>query len=100
MSWRLRAKPVIEDMQNSFLASVRDYLFASYFEELSHCETDADYVVLQENVEKNLLRCIYDMFERLSLRMGHDAKNIVLQSTIQRNVLNGYYKLRRERSNE
>ena len=94
------AKPVIEDMQNSFLASVRDYLFASYFEELSHCETDADYVVLQENVEKNLLRCIYDMFERLSLRMGHDAKNIVLQSTIQRNVLNGYYKLRRERSNE
>lgn len=94
------AKPVTEDMQNGFLASVRDYLFASYFEELSNCETDADYVVLQENVEKNLLRCIYDMFERLSLRMGHDAKNIVLQSTIQRNVLNGYYKLRRERSNE
>lgn len=94
------AKPVAEDMQNGFLASVRDYLFASYFEELSYCETDADYVVLQENVEKNLLRCVYNMLERLSLRMGHDANNIVLQSTIQRNILNAYYKLWRERSNE
>lgn len=94
------AKPIADDMQNSFLAAVRNYLFATYFAELSLCKTDEDYAALQDTIEENLLHFIFNMLERLSLRMGHDATNIILQSTIQRNILNAYYKLKRERSDE
>lgn len=92
------APAMAEDMQNSFLATVREYLFATYFDKLDRCETEDDYVTLQSDVEKALLRCLHRMFERMSLRMGFDGKNVVLQASVQRTILSAYHKLRRERS--
>lgn len=87
-----------EDLKNAFLASIRDFIFGQYFERLEPCQTDEDYQNLKELVDDQVLACLRSMFVRLSLRLGHDARNIVLQASVQQHIMNGYNKLRRERN--
>lgn len=87
-----------EDLQNHFLASVRDYVFGQYFASLESCQADEDFLNLKVMVEEQVFACLRSLLGRLSLRLGHDARNIVLQASIQQHIMNGYYKLRRERN--
>ena len=85
-------------MKNAFLASIRDFIFGQYFERLEPCQTDEDYQNLKEMVDDQVLACLRSMFVRLSLRLGHDARNIVLQASVQQHIMNGHNRLRRERN--
>ena len=89
-----------DDLQNNFLSTVRTFVFGTYFDTLSQCESDESFSALQKQVEEQVLQSLKNMFGHLSLRMGFDAKNIILQSDVQKEILNGYYKLRRKRNDE
>ena len=102
--FRLRTKndhpSLRDDLQNCFLAAIRTFVFGTYFEALSQCVSDDDFMNLQSQVEEQVLKHLYHMFAHLTMRMGFDAKNILLQSDIQKQILDGYYSLRRKRNDE
>lgn len=89
-----------DDLQNNFLLTVRTFVFGTYFDTLSQCESDESFSALQKQVEEQVLQSLKNMFGHLSLRLGFDAKNIILQSEVQKEILTGYYKLRRKRNDE
>lgn len=78
---------------------MRAYLFGEYFDKLRACASDADYLSLMEEVDGAVFAALQEVFRALSLRLGHDARNIILQSNIQKQIYNGYRKLRKERNN-
>ena len=88
-----------EDLQNRYFAAIRAYLFGEYFDKLRACASDADYLSLMEEVDGAVFAALQEVFRALSLRLGHDARNIILQSNIQKQIYNGYRKLRKERNN-
>ena len=89
-----------DDLQNNFLATVRSFVFDTYFEALGHCESDESFLSLQKLVEEQVFQSLKAMFSKLSLRLVFDSKNIILQSKVQKEILTGYYKLRGKRNDE
>ena len=89
-----------DDLQNNFLATVRSFVFDTYFEALGHCESDESFLSLQKLVEEQVFQSLKEMFSKLSMRLGFDSKNIILQSKVQKEILTGYYKLRGKRNDE
>lgn len=89
-----------DDLQNHFLATIKSFMFDTYFDSLGQCESDENFLALQQLIEELMFQSLKAMFSKLSLRLGFDAKNIILQSEVQKEILNGYYKLRRKRNNE
>ncbi len=84
----------------AFFYRAHGYIFGSYLEKLSQCETDEEYVRLMDDVHEAIRRILLQTLEKEGRRFGNDANNLLKQMTIRKKVLKEYNEERKKREDE